>query len=105
MARGRFTCGSALELRFHPGEEGVLLPSFFVLALLLEQALLHALHVSGRKGAGLFFLKIQRLAPEGIEDPGQSERLITGNDKSGQFLPGEDGSRVRFQQFPQFLEV
>ena len=105
MARGRFTCGAALELRFHPGEEGVLLPGLFVFALPLKQALFHALHVARRKGAGLLFLEIQRLAPEGVEDPGQSERLIAGNDKPGQFLPGEDGSRVRFQQFPQFLEV
>ena len=83
----------------------MLLLGFFVFSLLLKQTLFHALHVSWGKGAGLFFLKIQRLAPEGIEDTGHGERLIPGNNKFGQFLPGEDGSMVRFQQFPQLSEV
>ena len=83
----------------------MLLLGLFVFSLLLKQTLFHALHVSWRKGAGLFFLKIQRLAPEGIEDTSHGERLIPRNNEFGQFLPGEGGRMVRFQQFPQLFEI
>ena len=83
MAWGRLTGGLSLQLRLDPGEEDLLFPVFFICSLLLKQALFHALHVSWRKRAGLFFLKVQRLVPECIEYTGHGERLIGRNNKFG----------------------